>query len=76
MSQLSNQRAVAAMRQYLAEKDAYDKMAESLAKMRQAYANRDKSVGNRILSTEKAMEEKRAELLRLKNRVVTLNQQR
>lgn len=76
MSQLSNQRAVAAMTQYLAEKEAYDKMEQNLAKMRQAYANRDRSVANRILSTEKALEEKRVELLRLKNRVVTLNQEK
>lgn len=74
MSQLSNNRAAMAMKEYLSAKDSYEKMKADLITLRQAYARRDKSAGNRILSLEKEMEAKKAELLRLKNRVVKLEQ--
>ena len=59
-----------AMKEYLSAKDSYEKMKADLVKLRQAYARRDKSAGNRILSLEKDLEVKKAEMLRLKNRVV------
>lgn len=74
LDQLTNSRSVAAMKEYLSAKDSYDKMRAELAKLRQAYAKRDKSVGSRILSLEKELESKKAELLRMKNRVVKLEQ--
>lgn len=74
MNQLSNNRAAMAMKEYLNAKDSYEKMKEDLAKLRQAYARRDKSAANRILSLEKELDAKKAELLRLKNRVVKLEE--
>ena len=74
MNQLSNNRAAMAMKEYLNAKDSYEKMKADLVKLRQAYARRDKSAGNRILSLEKDLEVKKAEMLRLKNRVVKLEQ--
>ncbi len=74
MNQLSNNRAAMAMKEYLSAKDSYEKMKADLVKLRQAYARRDKSAGNRILSLEKDLEVKKAEMLRLKNRVVKLEQ--
>lgn len=74
MNQLSNNRAAMAMKEYLNAKDSYEKMKEDLAKLRQAYARQDKSAANRILSLEKELDAKKAELLRLKNRVVKLEE--
>lgn len=70
LSQLTSSMSVAAMKEYLSEKESYDKLKENLNNLRKAYARRDKTVSANILATEKTLEAKRKELKRLKNRVV------
>lgn len=71
-SQLRSPRAATALQQYLSEEAKVDKLRQDIATMRAAYAKRDKSVAPRLLAAEKELEQKLTELKRLKNRVITL----
>lgn len=72
LSELSNRNAVDAMKSYLMAEESLRKLKANLAKLRVAYGKGDKNVASQIRSAENEVERKKAELLRLKNRVVQL----
>lgn len=71
-SQLSSPNSVEAMKAYVEGTESYDRLKVQLADMRKSYGQGAKSLSARILATEKELQAKKAELLRLKNYVVKL----
>lgn len=70
VSELASGMAREAMRQYLAEKKAYDDALARLAELRADYAKGNHETEQEILSLENSLDHRRTELRRLKNSVV------
>ncbi|MCM1356658.1 MAG: hypothetical protein NC212_09680 [Staphylococcus sp.] len=70
-SQLSLPSSIDAMKSYLRGLEQYNKRKAELAKMRIAYGKGDKSLTEKILSAEQQLENSKADLLRLKNAVIS-----
>ena len=71
LKQFHSPRARAAMQKYLAQKKKLAGVEARLAELRQAYAKGDRSQSDLILTLEKDISQARAELLELRNDVIT-----